>query len=230
LSAAQKLFVIISLLATLAEMSTVRVKATCGDNFRRFHLQTTTSWRELQGQLKSLFGLPSINVRYQDEENDQVALSSEEELQEAYKIVKDTHVLRLIVEPPPQTESVKTSWSHQSNKPLSGVQHYSYLASSVGSLKRQVSAPSLQTQQNDETVPKEQKVSIMRKDGLSVDVLKKAVRDEIKENCCERTPAWFKTEIGRVEERIISGVCEKLGTMYQKELQDPNPSQLDQCF
>jgi hypothetical protein len=61
-----------------------------------------------------------------------------------------------------------------------------------------VSAPSLQTQQNDETVPKEQKVSIMRKDGLSVDVLKKAVRDEIKENCCERTPAWFKTEIGRV--------------------------------
>jgi hypothetical protein len=118
LSAAQKLFVIISLLATLAEMSTVRVKATCGDNFRRFHLRTTTPWRELQEQLKSLFGLPSINVRYQDEENDQVALSSEEELQEAYKIVKDTHVLRLIVEPPPQTESVKTSWSHQSNKPV----------------------------------------------------------------------------------------------------------------
>ena len=64
-----------------------------------------------------------------------------------------------------------------------------------------MSAPSLQTQEREETRqtgPKEGKVLAMRQDGLSVDVLKKAVRDEIKENCCERTPAWFKTEIDRV--------------------------------
>ena len=75
--------------------------------------------------MRHLFALPAVGVRYRDEEGDEVSLSSEEELQEAFRVVKDVLVLRLLVEPLEKTATV--GWHGQKRKKVRNCDAFSVL-------------------------------------------------------------------------------------------------------
>lgn len=80
--------------------ATVTIKASLNNELRRFRLSRDANFNALYEELLKAFGVPShdkLNIKYKDEEEDLITMSSDNELQEAIQ-VSSSGVLRLELE------------------------------------------------------------------------------------------------------------------------------------
>jgi len=80
--------------------STITIKASLNNELRRFRLARDANFNMLYEELLKAFGVPShdnLNIKYKDEEEDLITMSSDNELQEAIQI-SSSGVLRLELE------------------------------------------------------------------------------------------------------------------------------------
>ena len=94
----------------------------------------------------------------------------------------------------------------------SGHCYYSQLAADVGAVKRQTEASRFKADEKQkkhgQLSSKQDENPTVRHDSLTVSHLQQAVRDEIRKNCCERTPSWFRSEMDKVVRyTMLLAVC-----------------------
>jgi hypothetical protein len=81
-------------------MSNLTVKVVYNDDIRRFCLPTTISFSEFITNIGKLFKADEITVKYVDDEGDAIVVTSDEELQEAFRLAKELTppILRVTVQ------------------------------------------------------------------------------------------------------------------------------------
>ena len=95
----------------------VHVKANKGSEIRRFEIESRTTFNQLKKSVGTLFGVNDediVDINYCDGEEDIVRLSSDIELQSAFKHLgeEDTWRLQILLKPSElqQPEATSTSW------------------------------------------------------------------------------------------------------------------------
>lgn len=81
-------------------MSNLTVKVVYNDDIRRFCLPTTICFSEFITNIGKLFKVDEITVKYVDDEGDAIVVTSDEELQEAFRLAKELTppILRVTVQ------------------------------------------------------------------------------------------------------------------------------------
>ncbi|CAG9336122.1 unnamed protein product [Blepharisma stoltei] len=76
--------------------NSLNLKIQRGDEIRKIHHLPQT-WADLQGALLDLYGSTDFQITYIDDEGDQILVSNDEELADAYEFAKGKFSLKLIV-------------------------------------------------------------------------------------------------------------------------------------
>jgi len=86
----------------------VVIKLQLGNDIRRVNVTGPLSFKDLNDLAKTLFeaNLPqSFQFKYKDDEGDLITVSSDRELEEAFRLYKDQDILRLTLSAPEKTQS-----------------------------------------------------------------------------------------------------------------------------
>ncbi|XP_074835476.1 next to BRCA1 gene 1 protein isoform X2 [Carettochelys insculpta] len=163
-----------------------------------------TTWADVEAMVKVSFDLNNIQIKYTDEDNDEVSVNSEEEYEEALKIaVTQGNQLQMKVYEvsslPSETSyscftqvgkkagSGKTSISKDGKKPLS---HYSMLAHALG-----------QDLKAERETTEQQKLNQNKANGAS-----------------EKPPEWFTRYLESFREQVVKETVEKLEQKLSEKL------------
>jgi hypothetical protein len=89
-------------------MNSLTVKVVYNEDIRRFCLSDTSSFSEFIITIGKLFKVNEITVKYVDDEGDSIVVTSDEELQEAFRLAKELKppILRVTVQAAKKTEVI----------------------------------------------------------------------------------------------------------------------------
>ncbi|XP_054565460.1 next to BRCA1 gene 1 protein isoform X2 [Eptesicus fuscus] len=162
-----------------------------------------TTWADVEAMVKVSFDLNTIQIKYLDEENEEVSINSQGEYEEALKMaVKQGNQLqmqvhegyRVVDEAPPPVVAEKQPVSRTGKKPLA---HYSSLMRALGSDMKTPGEPAAQQfplAPSDADQPQ------------------------------DRPPDWFTSYLETFREQVVKETVEKLEQKLHEKLVLQNPS------
>ncbi|KAK2499746.1 hypothetical protein MC885_007133 [Smutsia gigantea] len=164
-----------------------------------------TTWADVEAMVKVSFDLNTIQIKYLDEENEEVSINSQGEYEEALKMaVKQGNQLQMQVhegyhvseEGPPPTVAEKRPVTRAGKKPLA---HYSSLVRVLGS---NMKTPEERAAQQFPLAPCEA------------------------EQTPDKPPDWFTSYLETFREQVVKETVEKLEQKLHEKLvlQNPSPS------
>ncbi|KAM4843775.1 next to BRCA1 gene 1 protein isoform 2-T2 [Thomomys bottae] len=168
-----------------------------------------TTWADVEAMVKVSFDLNTIQIKYLDEENEEVSINSQGEYEEALKMaVKQGNQLQMQVyeghliadEAPPPVVAEKRAATRPGKKPLA---HYSSLVRVLGSEMKTSEEPTTQS-------------------------FPLAPRD--KNQPQDRPPDWFTSYLETFREQVVKETVEKLEQkLHEKLVLQNSPSPLGSC-
>uniref|UniRef100_A0A8C2YU72 Next to BRCA1 gene 1 protein n=1 Tax=Chinchilla lanigera TaxID=34839 RepID=A0A8C2YU72_CHILA len=162
-----------------------------------------TTWADVEAMVKVSFDLNTIQIKYLDEENEEISINSQGEYEEALKMAgKQGHQLQMQVhaghptaaEAPTLVGAERHSASRPGKKPLA---HYSALVRVVG--------PELRSPET----PAAQPFPLARGDP---------------DHAQDRPPDWFTSYLETFREQVVKETVEKLEQKLHEKLVLQNPS------
>ncbi|XP_028353918.1 next to BRCA1 gene 1 protein, partial [Physeter macrocephalus] len=162
-----------------------------------------TTWADVEAMVKVSFDLNTIQIKYLDEENEEVSINSQGEYEEALKMaVKQGNQLqmqvhegyRVVYEAPPPVGAGKRPVARTGKKPLA---HYSSLVRVLGSDMKTPEEPEAQQ-------------------------LPPAPRDADQPQ--DKPPDWFTSYLETFREQVVKETVEKLEQKLREKLILQNPS------
>uniref|UniRef100_K7FCG2 Next to BRCA1 gene 1 protein n=1 Tax=Pelodiscus sinensis TaxID=13735 RepID=K7FCG2_PELSI len=158
---------------------------------------SNTTWADVEAMVKVSFDLNNIQIKYVDEDNDEVSVNSEEEYEEALKIaVTQGNQLQMKVYevnslPSETLHSCSTQACEKDGKrPLS---HYSMLAQALGR--------DLKAERETTTQALQQKLNHNEAEGTN-----------------EKPPEWFTSYLESFREQVVKETVEKLEQKLSEKL------------
>ncbi|NWS82687.1 NBR1 protein, partial [Toxostoma redivivum] len=184
----------------------VTLRVTCRGDTRTFVVSDPmhTTWADVEAMVKVSFGLDNIQIKYIDEDNDEVSVNSKEEYEEALKIAakqgnqlqmnayekNSSHALQLHE----KIVTEKLMLLKDEKKPLL---HYSMLAQG---LEKEF--------KNDEELTIQQKLNQTRTESTN-----------------ENPPEWFTSYLETFREQVVKETVERLEQkLYEKLVQHNQPA------
>ncbi|XP_026950467.1 next to BRCA1 gene 1 protein isoform X3 [Sagmatias obliquidens] len=162
-----------------------------------------TTWADVEAMVKVSFDLNTIQIKYLDEENEEVSINSQGEYEEALKMaVKQGNQLqmqvhegyRVVYEAPPPVGAEKRPVARTGKKPLA---HYSSLVRVLGSDMKTPEEPAAQQ-------------------------FPPAPRDADQPQ--DKPPDWFTSYLETFREQVVKETVEKLEQKLREKLILQNPS------
>ncbi|XP_019795014.1 next to BRCA1 gene 1 protein isoform X5 [Tursiops truncatus] len=162
-----------------------------------------TTWADVEAMVKVSFDLNTIQIKYLDEENEEVSINSQGEYEEALKMaVKQGNQLqmqvhegyRVVYEAPPPVGAEKRPVARTGKKPLA---HYSSLVRVLGSDMKTPEEPAAQQ-------------------------FPPAPRDADQPQ--DKPPDWFTSSLETFREQVVKETVEKLEQKLREKLILQNPS------
>ncbi|XP_063107723.1 next to BRCA1 gene 1 protein isoform X2 [Cavia porcellus] len=159
-----------------------------------------TTWADVEAMVKVSFDLNTIQIKYLDEENEEISINSQGEYEEALKMAgKQGHQLQMQVlaghlaanEAPAVVGAERHSTSPTGKKPLA---HYSALVRAMGSELRNPAVPA----------PEPFPLTLGDPDHTQ-----------------DRPPDWFTRSLETFREQVVKETVEKLEQRFQLILQSP---------
>ncbi|KAM7029835.1 next to BRCA1 gene 1 protein isoform 1-T1 [Acridotheres tristis] len=179
----------------------VTLRVTCRGDTRTFVVSDPahTTWADVEAMVKVSFGLDNIQIKYIDEDNDEVSVNSKEEYEEALKIaVKQGNQLQMNAYEKNSSHAVqlhekivteKLVLLKDEKKPLL---HYSMLAQGLE-----------EEFKNDEELTVQQKLNQTRPESTN-----------------ENPPEWFTSYLETFREQVVKETVERLEQkLYEKLVQ-----------
>ncbi|KAK2536124.1 Nbr1 [Columba guinea] len=184
----------------------VNLRVTCRGDTQSFLVSDSahTTWADVEAMVKVSFDLDNIQIKYIDEDNDEVSVNSKEEYEEALKIaVKQGNCLQMNV--------------YEENSSLKG-------ASCSSQLREKTVAEKLTLK--DEKKPLLHYSTLAR--GLEEDLKKEEMTIQQKLNptrtgrTSESPPEWFTSYLETFREQVVKETVEKLEQKLYEKLVQPN--------
>ncbi|XP_064438590.1 next to BRCA1 gene 1 protein isoform X4 [Mirounga angustirostris] len=170
-----------------------------------------TTWADVEAMVKVSFDLTTIQIKYLDEENEEVSINSQGEYEEALKMaVKQGNQLQMQVhEAPPPAVPEKRPVVRAGKKPLA---HYSSLVRVLGSDMKTPEGPTAQ----------EKKAPSKIFGCVSLQRFPLAPRDADQPQ--DKPPDWFTSYLETFREQVVKETVEKLEQKLHEKLVLQNPS------
>ncbi|XP_053944208.1 next to BRCA1 gene 1 protein [Cuculus canorus] len=182
----------------------VNLCVTCRGDTQTFLVADSahTTWADVEAMVKVSFDLDNIQIKYIDEDNDEVSVNSKEEYEEALKIaVKQGNQLQMTVY---ERKSSPKEASYSCSSQLCEKPVVEKLASKDE--KKPLLCYSMQAQGLEEDIKREKELTIQEK-------LNQATTERTDEN----PPEWFTSYLETFREQVVKETVEKLEQkLYEK--------------
>ncbi|NWX09705.1 NBR1 protein, partial [Caloenas nicobarica] len=182
----------------------VNLRVTCRGDTQSFLVSDSahTTWADVEAMVKISFDLDNIQIKYIDEDNDEVSVNSKEEYEEALKIaVKQGNLLQMNV--------------YEENSSLKG-------ASCSSQLREKTVTEKLMLK--DEKKPLLHYSMLAR--GLEEDLKEMTTQQKLNHTRTGRTnenpPEWFTSYLETFREQVVKETVEKLEQKLYEKLVQPN--------